>query len=109
MRAFYRFAENEKLLEANIAENLSLPRRWKRLPKALTSDEIEKLLTPETPVAVAEPPLAEVPVNPSPTAAPPVFPTHTNCACAGGATMQAGSTDPNAVAATSVPRNEDTR
>jgi integrase/recombinase XerD len=49
LRAFYRFAENEKLLASNIAENLSLPRRWKRLPKALTSSEIEKLLTPETP------------------------------------------------------------
>jgi len=49
LRAFYRFAENEKLLPANVAENLSLPRRWKRLPKALTSQEIEKLLAPETP------------------------------------------------------------
>ena len=49
LRAFYRFAENEKLLPANIAENLSLPRRWKRLPKALTSQEIEKLLQPEMP------------------------------------------------------------
>ena len=49
LRAFYRFAENEKLLPANIAENLSLPRRWKRLPKALTSDEIKKLLEPKTP------------------------------------------------------------
>src|SRR5438128_9313715 len=47
LRAFYRFAENEKLLPANIAENLSLPRRWKRLPKALSSQEIEKLLSPE--------------------------------------------------------------
>jgi integrase/recombinase XerD len=50
LRAFYRFAETEKLLPANIAENLSLPRRWQRLPKALTSQEIDKLLTPETPV-----------------------------------------------------------
>jgi integrase/recombinase XerD len=49
LRAFYRFAENEKLLPSNIAENLSLPRRWKRLPKALTSQEIEKLLAPESP------------------------------------------------------------
>jgi integrase/recombinase XerD len=49
LRAFYRFAENEKLLPSNIAENLSLPRRWKRLPKALTSQEIESLLAPETP------------------------------------------------------------
>jgi integrase/recombinase XerD len=49
LRAFYRFAENEKLLPQNIAENLALPRRWKRLPKALSSDEIDRLLTPETP------------------------------------------------------------
>ncbi|HXP58991.1 MAG TPA: tyrosine-type recombinase/integrase, partial [Dongiaceae bacterium] len=48
LRAFYRFAENEKLLPANPAENLSLPRRWKRLPKALTDREIEQLLAPET-------------------------------------------------------------
>jgi len=37
LRAFYRFAENEKLLPVNVAENLSLPRRWQRLPKALES------------------------------------------------------------------------
>ncbi len=49
LRAFYKFAENEKFLPANIAENLSLPRRWKRLPKALTNDEITKLLAPEAP------------------------------------------------------------
>ena len=49
LRAFYRFAELEKILPANIAENLSLPRRWKRLPKALSNDEIEKLLAPEKP------------------------------------------------------------
>lgn len=52
LRAFYRFAENEKLLPVNVAENLSLPRRWQRLPKALTNDEIDRLLKPlpkETP------------------------------------------------------------
>lgn len=49
LRAFYRFAENEKLLPLNVAENLSLPRRWKRLPKALTNPEIDKLLAPEVP------------------------------------------------------------
>jgi integrase/recombinase XerD len=47
LRAFYRFAENEKLLPVNVAENLSLPRRWKRLPKALTDAEIQTLLRPE--------------------------------------------------------------
>jgi len=57
LRAFYRFAENEKLLPRNLAENLSLPRRWKRLPKALTSPEIERLLTlekPETPRSLCD-------------------------------------------------------
>ncbi|MBI3851988.1 MAG: tyrosine recombinase [Verrucomicrobia bacterium] len=49
LRAFYNFAETEKLLPANAAENLSLPKRWKRLPQSLTNSEIEKLLTPETP------------------------------------------------------------
>jgi integrase/recombinase XerD len=49
LRAFYRWAEDEKLLAANLAENLSLPRRWKRLPKSLTDDEIQRLLTPSLP------------------------------------------------------------
>ena len=48
-RAFYRFCENEKILPENVAENLSLPKRWKRLPKSLTSQEIGALLRPETP------------------------------------------------------------
>src|SRR5271154_2641983 len=57
LRAFYRFAENEKLLPANIAENLSLPRRWKRLPRALTGAEITRLLKqehPETPQGLCD-------------------------------------------------------
>jgi integrase/recombinase XerD len=49
LRAFYKFAENEKLLPTNVAENLSLPRRWKRLPKSLNDAEIKKLLEPELP------------------------------------------------------------
>jgi integrase/recombinase XerD len=49
LRAFYRWAEVEKHLPANIAANLSLPRRWKRLPKSLSSQEIQKLLHPEKP------------------------------------------------------------
>jgi integrase/recombinase XerD len=50
LRAFYKFAENEKILPLNIAEHLSLPRRWKRLPKALSNQEIDKLLKPQAPV-----------------------------------------------------------
>lgn len=53
LRAFYQFTENEKLLPRNVAGNLSLPRRWKRLPKALTSDEIDRLLQPEEPATPA--------------------------------------------------------
>jgi len=53
LRAFYKFAENEKILPMNVAENLSLPRRWQRLPKALSSQEIETLLKPETPATPA--------------------------------------------------------
>lgn len=49
LRAFYRFAETEKHLPVNLAESLSLPRRWKRLPKALSSQEVERLLQPEAP------------------------------------------------------------
>src|SRR5262245_14917170 len=63
LRAFYRFAENEKLLPVNVAENLSLPRRWKRLPKALTGTEIEQLLRPvlpETPAALCDQALLEL-------------------------------------------------
>ena len=46
LRAFYKFAAAEEIIPANLAENLSLPRRWKRLPKSLSDLEIEKLLAP---------------------------------------------------------------
>src|ERR1044071_5053918 len=57
LRAFYRFCENEKLLPVNVAEHLSLPRRWKRLPKSLTGAEIDRLLAPirpETPASLCD-------------------------------------------------------
>jgi len=53
LRAFYNFAEAEKLLPANPAEHLSLPKRWKRLPKSLTNEEITRLLAPEEPATPA--------------------------------------------------------
>jgi len=49
LRAFYRFTENEKLLPVDVAEHLSLPKKWKRLPKSLTDAEIGKLLASEIP------------------------------------------------------------
>ena len=57
LRAFYKFCENERLLPVNLAEHLSLPRRWKRLPKALSDAEIGKLLAtirPETPESLCD-------------------------------------------------------
>ena len=53
LKAFYRFCVQEQFLPLNIAENLTLPRRWKRLPKALTDGEIEKLLRSIEPVTPA--------------------------------------------------------
>ena len=63
LRAFYRFADNEKLLPANVAEQLSVPRRWKRLPRDLTFEEIERLLSvsqPETPASLCDQALLEL-------------------------------------------------
>jgi integrase/recombinase XerD len=63
LRAFYKYAENEKLLPANVAEHLSMPRRWKRLPKDLTNEEIDRLLkpiTPETPARLCDQALLEL-------------------------------------------------
>jgi len=57
LRAFYRYAESEKLLPSNVAEHLALPRRWKRLPKSLSDDEIERMLqplVPETPPSLCD-------------------------------------------------------
>ncbi len=53
LKAFYRFCVQEQFLLTNVAENLTLPRRWKRLPKALTDSEIDKLLRPPEPVTPA--------------------------------------------------------
>ena len=53
IKAFYRFCVQEEFLPRNLAENLSLPRRWQRLPKALTHLEIEKLLQPINPISPA--------------------------------------------------------
>jgi integrase/recombinase XerD len=46
LRAFYRYAERERLVPINLAEHLSLPRRWQRLPKSLSDEEIKQLLAP---------------------------------------------------------------
>jgi integrase/recombinase XerD len=63
LRAFYKFCESEKLLPENLAENLSLPKRWKSLPKNLTGREIERLLAPTadaTPEALCDDAILEL-------------------------------------------------
>ncbi len=63
LRALYKFAENERILPVNVAENLSLPRRWKRLPKALSDAEMELLLQPEpmaTPASLCDQAVVEL-------------------------------------------------
>ena len=57
LRAFYKYTEIEKILPLNIAENLSMPRRWKRLPKSLNDEEIKRLLEapkPATPESLCD-------------------------------------------------------
>lgn len=46
LRALFKWAETEKKLPANPAENLSHPRRWKRLPKGLSEAEVKQVLQP---------------------------------------------------------------
>ncbi|HTH47264.1 MAG TPA: tyrosine recombinase [Candidatus Limnocylindria bacterium] len=53
LRALFRFAESEGFIASNPAENLSFPRRWKTLPKALSEAEITRLL--QVPDAATEP------------------------------------------------------
>jgi integrase/recombinase XerD len=63
LRALYRFAEREGFVPVNLAETLSLPRRWQRLPKSLSDDEINRLLTPpkpETPAALCDQAILEL-------------------------------------------------
>ena len=46
LRSFFRFAEEEGHVTGNPAENLSLPRRGRRVPKALSEPEVRRLLEP---------------------------------------------------------------
>jgi integrase/recombinase XerD len=46
LRAFFRFAETENLVSPNPALNLTLPRRWKTLPKSLGDEDVQRLLQP---------------------------------------------------------------
>lgn len=45
IRTFYKYLFRERLVDINPATNLSAPKRPKSLPKFLTTDEIEKILS----------------------------------------------------------------
>lgn len=44
LRAFFKFANNEGMLAKNPSETLSLPKRWRLLPKTLSMDEVDQIL-----------------------------------------------------------------
>lgn len=48
LRGFLNFAEDEGHIPQNPAIHLSLPRRWQRVPKALSEQEIAQILRPPT-------------------------------------------------------------
>lgn len=63
LRAFFRFCAEEGFVKVDPTENLSLPRRWKQLPKALSREEVERLLLPPveaTPAALCDHAVLEV-------------------------------------------------
>ena len=49
LRSFFKYAEAESHLSRNPAEHLCLPRRWQRLPKSLSYEQVENFLRPEKP------------------------------------------------------------
>lgn len=63
LKSFYRFCERENHLPKNVAEILTLPRRWRRLPKCLSGDEIARLMRsemPETPRTLCDQAIMEL-------------------------------------------------
>jgi integrase/recombinase XerD len=63
LRNFYRFLNHEKILQTDPTQNIESPRDWKRLPKTLAFEEVERLLNlPKggTPSAVRDDALIEL-------------------------------------------------
>ncbi|MBI3995291.1 MAG: site-specific tyrosine recombinase XerD [Nitrospirae bacterium] len=44
LRTFFRFLNREKILRTDPTENIESPRDWKRLPKTMAYEEVERLL-----------------------------------------------------------------
>ncbi|MBI3610113.1 MAG: site-specific tyrosine recombinase XerD [Nitrospirae bacterium] len=63
LRNFYRFLNRENLLQTDPTQNLESPRDWRRLPKTLSFEEVERLVNlPKggTPSAVRDDALIEL-------------------------------------------------
>jgi integrase/recombinase XerD len=63
LRNFYRFLNHEKILQTDLTQNIESPRDWKRLPKTLAFEEVERLLNlpkGRTPWAVRDDALIEL-------------------------------------------------
>lgn len=44
IRGFYKYLTNENLLKSNPTQNLKTPRKWHKIPKTMTFEQVEKLL-----------------------------------------------------------------
>jgi integrase/recombinase XerD len=63
LRNFYRFLNQEKILQTDPTQNIESPRDWRRLPKTMALEEVERLLNlPKgpTPSAVRDDALIEL-------------------------------------------------
>jgi integrase/recombinase XerD len=63
LRNLYRFLNRENILKVDPVQNLESPRDWKRLPKTLAFEEVERLLNlpkGDTPLAVRDDALIEL-------------------------------------------------
>lgn len=63
LRNFFRFLHQENVIQREPTEHVESPRVWKRLPKFLTIDEVERLLTvaaDETPLSLRDKAMVEL-------------------------------------------------
>jgi len=63
LRNFFRFLRQENVIRGEPTEHIEAPRVWKRLPKFLTLEEVERLLTPpggRTPMDLRDQAMLEV-------------------------------------------------
>jgi integrase/recombinase XerD len=63
LKAFFKYLEAEGVIHVDLAETLSTPKAWKRIPKSLSRAEIDALLqnvTPETPDSLCDQAIVEL-------------------------------------------------